>query len=157
MPPQVEDIPDADRLSRHLYSPSMGTSNDDLRWDNVFMFERKYGRRDSLVWSKYAPTSADIHSLGCYRQWSDRAKQKSTTYFGAIVSAALVIRGLRSKNGARFLVVHARDEGIHHAEITFAPDPPPGKNDLSELKVLLREKAFGAVDQHSCEAPPAAI
>ena len=153
--PVVEEIPDDDRVSRHLYRPSMGSATSDLRWDNVFMFEASYGRRESLVWSRYAATLTAVHFLGCEKQRADRAKDKPTTYLGALSSSVGAIRRLKSKNGARFEIVHAPNEGMHHVEMTFAAAPAPNKNDRSELKVLLRE-VFGGADEHVCPDEQAA-
>jgi len=145
-----EEIADEHSLARHVYAPAMAEANGDLRWNSVFMFERDKGARESLVWMKHVPTMAGVHQLGCDRQRSDHAKDKKTTYLGALTSTAGAIRKLRSKKGAGFVVVHAPDEGVHHVEIEFASEPKADKNDRTELKILLREQAFGPIDPHVC-------
>lgn len=147
----AEDISDAHCVWRHLFEPSMKLPAGDLHWENIFMFEKRYGARESLVWCMYAPTVDDVHALGCAKQKRDRTAGKATIYFGACVAVAGNIRELRSKNGSRFDVYHAPEEGRHHAEVKYIPSPTATKNDKSELKVLLRE-TFGPTHLHRC--PP---
>jgi hypothetical protein len=144
-----DDIPDQEDVSRHLFAPSMGEWGSDLIWHVVFMFKTERNYCESVVWRRYASTLADVHKLGCDKQRVDRADGKSSTYFGAITGNVGRIRGIRSKNGARFQIVHAPEEGIHHAHISYAGDVSPSKNDKAELKSKIRRE-FPDRSEHVC-------
>jgi len=124
----------------------------DLWWENVFMFKSDRSHAESVVWNRYAASLAEVHALGCYKQRQDRAAGKSkATYFGAIHANVGEIRGLRSKNGIRFDVVHEPKEGPHHAHIKYEfHNRAPTPNDKSELKVLLRKKFSNPPSGHMC-------
>ncbi|QHP70452.1 hypothetical protein EI171_26075 [Bradyrhizobium sp. LCT2] len=144
----AENISDDDLVSRLLFEPSMRKEEKDLVWDNIFQFPSDQGQCESVLWRAKAPTIDEVHSSGCAKQASDRAKGKDrSTYFGSITGKVSDIRSLKSATGACLTVEHAPDEGKSHAHIGFSPGTK--KNDRSELKVMLRS-AFGALEPHTC-------
>ena len=148
MNPEV--IPDADDLSRHLYSPFMGKIGGDLVWDNVFMFPSKGNYCESFIWRKYVITIAGVHSLGCDKEFRDKAKGKNSTYIGALTGRVSEVRKLKSKGGAKFKVAHIPFEGIFHVHISFENGPNLEKSDKTELKILIRDK-FSDRSGHKCQ------
>jgi len=131
----------------------MGALGSELIWQNVFMFRTEHNCCESLAWRKYAPSIADVHNLGCSKQRNDRAAGRNSTYFGALTGNAGNVRNLRSKNGGRFEILHAPDEGIHHVHITFQNVERLTKSDKTELKVLIRGQ-FAARSEHQCADIP---
>jgi hypothetical protein len=116
----------------------------------MFKTERNY--KESVVWRKYAPTIAEMHAHGCAKQAADREAGKNCTYLGALTGNVDEVRTIRSKNGARFEVLHVPTEGIHHAEIGYLHDRQLTKNDKAELKDGLKKK-FLVRDDYTCREP----
>jgi hypothetical protein len=153
MPP--EQIPEDDEVSRLLFAPLMGAPGGDLVWDNVFQFPSADGYCESVVWRKYAPTIADVHLLGCNKQYTRPADKKLITYTGAITATVANILKLASKNGVKFKVEHYPPDGIYHVHVAYEFDGTISKNDKVELKSELR-KVFGQRSDHTCPARVAA-
>jgi hypothetical protein len=144
-----DHIPDGDYVSRHLFAPEMGSADFALLWDRVFMFKTDRNFCESVVWRKYAPAMAAVHNLGCAKQKVDRAAGKNCTYFASVTAKVERVRAIRSLTGARFEVVHAPEEGKHHAHITYAEGHALTKNDKAQLKQAIRH-AFSERDDHAC-------
>jgi hypothetical protein len=145
-----EIITGEDHVSRHLFAPAMGFPNGDLIWECVFMFKKERECRESVVWRRYAATLTDVHELGCAKQTTDRNSGKvNCTYFGALTANVDQIRRLRSKTGARFQVLHAPQEGIHHAEVSYLHDRQLTKNDKAELKHGIKNTFLDRAN-HTC-------
>jgi hypothetical protein len=77
----------------------------DLVWENIFVFPSKHGRRESIVWRKYAPKIEEVHALGC------RFQNVSRAYRGAITARCWDITSYRNKNGHGLTIEHAPAEG----------------------------------------------
>ena len=137
------DIPDEDHVARHVFGPSMGTSadNEGLINKNFFMFASQHGGVESLVWRKFAPDAACVHSIGrATARRSNRAgKTRPKKYLGFRGANVSQLRSYRSLNGFRFFVEHAPEEGVHHVHI--ARETPNGsklpKPDRSEMLTAL--------------------
>jgi hypothetical protein len=111
----------------------------DLVWETVFVFPSKQGRRESVVWRKYAPKIDDVHALGC------RFQSESRAYRGAITARCGDITLYRNKNGYRLTIEHAPAEGIWHAEISCDASGPDRVDLISHLKLV-----FSKLDPHLC-------
>lgn len=148
----IEEIPDEDLVHRQIDSPHMWSIDEARLIDsNVFQFPSSGGEVESLVWSKYKPTLADVHAMGCEKQGSKRAAGRNWTYIGAMSAAAGAIRSIRTVDGHGFKLDHAPEEGSWHVHVAFAPLDGvklnrPQKVDLKEH--LLR--AFGGIETHTC-------
>jgi hypothetical protein len=127
----------------------MGAHGSDLLWINIFMFKSDRGHCESSVWRKYAQLVADVHRLGCTKQQNDRTAGRNSTYFGALTGNVGKVRGLRSKKGGRFIVVHKPDEGIQHAHIAIENPATLSKADRTELRILIRAE-FTEKSEHQC-------
>ena len=146
--PQPENIPDDDFVSRLLFDPSMRNEDRDLIWPAIFQFPSDQGQCESVIWRGKVASIAEVHTLGCAKQVSDRSKGRSkSTYFGAITGNVGTVRALRSATGKFFEVVHKPDEGEEHAHMTFSAGT--SKNDRNSLKLLLNS-AFGPLEPHAC-------
>ena len=114
---------------------------------------------ESSVWEKYATTAAAVHTLACRVEKSRRTHKPGTDfqYIGFVSANAGRIRSIRPARGYGFSVIHAPDEGRHHAHICYCqygpPGAPPGpnKNDRSELKLALCAVYGKNIARHSCE------
>lgn len=149
----VEEIPSQDQVSRHIDSPEKWHP-DEKRFieDRLFLFKRP-GEVESLVWRKHAQDIAAVHAIGCGRQSQKRLTNPNWTYEGAITATVGDIRAIRTSAGDRFEVVHAPDEGVHHAHVGYrlADGQQFLKQRKADLKEFLR-KAFSALDAHTCPA-----
>ena len=136
-------VSDGELVTRHLFAPSMGETpaESELRWPNVFQFSSQHGGFESLVWRRYAPDDNCVDSLG--RQSANQAARlgRNKKYMGSRTAKSAEIHLIRNKNGHGFNLLHAPEEGIHHAHIGFreSTDLPLTKADKSELKVMLRK------------------
>lgn len=146
----AELIPDADIIHRQIDFPRMYTEAREFIWMEIFTFPG--GEGESVVWSKYAPTAADINQIGCDREVRARARKPEFRYEGYISRAAQTVRGILSTRGHRFSVVHIPEEGQAHAEIQFSPDAAGQftKTDKAELKVKLAQ-GWSAMQPHNCQ------
>lgn len=147
----VEDIPSEDEVSRHVDSPDKWHPNEKrFIEDRLFIFKRPE-EVESVVWRKYARTIDAVHALGCGRQAQKREGNPYWTYEGAITASVAAIRAIRTVAGDAFQVVHAPDEGIHHAHIEcqLADTQQFLKQRKSDLKEYLRN-VFGALESHKC-------
>jgi hypothetical protein len=152
-----ESIPDDAVLSRLVFFPRMRLSEEKLLWKAVFEFptNKETGRphRESVVWNKYAPTYNDVHRIGCEIQSVIRTRRPEAEYRGLIKAIAGSVRAARTVRGHGFIVEHAPEEGLHHAEVGI--DPAPNTQilpaDKEELRLAL-EKIFSALFPHSCAA-----
>jgi hypothetical protein len=147
MPP-VEPIPDEDAIHRQIDFPRMYNDAKEMIWEVVFQFPR--GESESVVWCEYMPTADDVHRLGCEREAMTRQRNPDMRYIGFISSMAGAVRGIKTRPGHGFSVVHAPAEGIHHAEVSFqsAAGTQLKRSERSELKLALRQ-VFGALVPHS--------
>lgn len=144
----IEEIPDEDDTSRLMFEPAMRGLDNEIIWHNVFMFRTEDNFCESVVWRRYAASADDVNMFGCAKQHGDRAKGKlRSTYFGYITGNVAAIRSLKSAKGIHLAVIHAPEEGRHHAHITFQAGST--KNDRNELKYLLRT-TFGELAPHTC-------
>ena len=144
-----EEVPNDEDSSRLLFAPLMEVPNGELVWQNVFQFQSKYGCCESLVWRRYAPTIADVHAIGCGKQWADRAAERTQTYTGALTANIGVVRNLRSLKGGRFLIEQVPDEGEWHLHICFDQAHSLTRNDKTELKKHIKD-AFAERSGHTC-------
>jgi hypothetical protein len=112
----------------------MRSEDKDLIWPNIFQFPSADGQVESLVWRRHAPKIEDVHRIGCEKQRNDRAKGRAnSTYFGAITGNVGDIKTVKSKSGKSFTIVHAPEQGVHHAHLGFSEGST--KADRTELKV----------------------
>lgn len=150
---QVEDIDDADEVSRQLFEPSMRDSNGQYTWQNIFMFKTENKFAESVVWRRHAPLIEDVHALGCVKQKNDRDEGKKSTYIGAMTGIVKKVREIRTANGAKFIVIHdpSGGQGIQHAHIQYdMTEKPLTKNDKAELKKKICELFSINFDDHQC-------
>jgi len=153
--PPVEFIPDPDRVSRLIDFPHKYDDARDLILAEVFMFPKSKGvyAGESVNWEKYCRDVNAIHALGCAWQKAKREKKPDMRYVGFSVAVVGDIRGIVTKRGHGFNVVHEPVEGIHHAEVSYAPSAELGVKfeslEREELKLALRQK-FGPLVPHSC-------
>ncbi len=151
MPP-VEQVPGGDRIHRQIDFPNMYNDVREMIWHNVFQFSG--GEPESVVWSKYAPTADDVHRIGCERETNTRGRKPDIRYIGFISSTVGEVRGINTRAGHGFAVVHEPSEGIYHAHIYYRPGGERAvdqlkKGEKNELK-LARRGAFGNLISHSC-------
>ena len=146
---EAEPIPDTDAIHRLIEFPRMYTEVREFVWPEIFTFPDNEGV--SVVWSKYAPTPADINQIGCDREAHVRARKPQFRYEGHITTAADAVRTILSSRGHRFVVLHVPKEGQAHAEIRYAPldGVQFSRTDRTELKVRLAEQ-WSALQSHSC-------
>ena len=152
----VEQIPDADQVSRHVDHPHKITDGGELLWQHIFLFSSGV---ESVVWRRYCPTIEEVHRLGCANQDAKRALGRAATYKGAITSVVEQIRALKSAKGHGFRVEHRpeNDQGIHHAEIELAfnaglaEGAKPPKSEVSELKRMIHG-IWGQLEAHECSS-----
>lgn len=147
--PDREPIGAGERLSRLVFFPSMFNESRELLWPGgVFQFRDDKGRRESLVWRKYAPSVEEVHEIGC------RLESPKRKYVGAITAHSDPLLSFSNQNGHGFDLVHRPEEGgPWHAEICCKANPAHQfkKTDKLELIAYLRE-IFSPVEQHSCLA-----
>jgi hypothetical protein len=140
----VEEIPDQERVARHIDEPFSYNDVEKVIWKQAFMFPG--GKGESACWEKYAPTPEAIHAIGKVREADNRAKGKNMTYVGYVISTSVgSIRQIKTQNGHGFTVTHEPAEGIHHCEIRYSLAAPYGdlkKTDKADLKTAI-EKCFG--------------
>jgi len=154
----VEPIPGTDNVSRWLFSPPLSPDLSELAqqqyYHMVFAFPSSNNRCESVVWSKYAPTPLDVHNLGCEDQSRRRIEHphKNAEYLGSLTANVAKIRDFKNINGHGFDVVHAPEEGQHHAHIFIAPNPDKTLNrgDLNNLRERLRTEVFIEHSSHTC-------
>jgi len=148
LPVAQELIPDDTEVRRLVDYPRMDNRNE-LLWPNVFEFPN--GQGESVIWSKYAPTPADVHQIGCDREVAKREIKPEMRYSGFIPAIVAAIRGIQTNRGHGFNVIHEPAEGDYHAEISYRPAAQVDlrKADKAELKFALKE-VFGPLAQHSC-------
>lgn len=111
----------------------------DLVWETVFVFPSKQGRRESVVWRKYAPKIDDVHVLGC------RFQNESRRYRGATTARCGDITSYRNKNGHGLTIEHVPAEGRWHAEICCGVSGPDRVDLIGHLKSV-----FSNLDPHVC-------
>lgn len=147
---QIEEIPDADAVSRQLDSPLMYDEFKGVIWSTAFMFSEPV---ESLVWRKYKVAINEVHDLGCGRQANVRQRKPLWTYIGAITTTAGQIRAIRTARGHGLAVAHRpeEDQGTYHAEVELLPleGQKIRSNDRAELRLML-EKVFGPIEGHTC-------
>ncbi len=149
---EVEEIPDADTVSRLVEFPRTYDPANKLILDAVFQFPNN--EAESVIWRKYAPSDADVHHLGCAWETSKQKRNPDMRYVGFISAEVGAIRDIRSAKGHGFTVVHQPEEGVHHAGIVYAPAPGTpslSKGEKGELKIALRG-VFGSLAPHTCQA-----
>ena len=149
---QVEEIPGADAVSRHIDFPFRFSDAEDLIWENAFMFSG--GTGESVIWRRDQPEIADVHALGCVQQARKRPAKPNWKYVGAITATVSTVRAIANRRGNGFEVEHHPEDGQgqHHAEIhRRKTDNPVLKSEKGELLMMLRD-AFGPLEQHECPA-----
>jgi hypothetical protein len=111
--------------------------------ENVFTFQSDRGSRESLVWSRYAPTDGDVHNLGLNLTTAKRLQNplRIIQYDGFIYTTAGQIRGIKTANGHGLFVEHVPAEGQHHAEVGYQPTGSLTitKLEKGELKIALHK------------------
>ena len=144
----VEHIPDGDKVSRLVFYPFMYTGGNRMLMDNVFTFPSNRGGRESLVWSRYAPTNQDVHNLGLNLTTAKQAQnpERVIQYDGFIFTKAGQIRSIKTAKGHGLFVVHVPAEGKHHAEVGYQPTDSAAitKLEKGELKLALH-RVFSAL------------
>lgn len=148
----VELIPSEDQVSRHIDSPNKWNAEEKrFVLEQLFTLPSPDGV-DSLVWRKYAPTIADVHSLGCARQRSKRVENKNWTYEGASTAGVHDVRAIQTAAGDRLEVTHEPDEGIYHAHVGYllAAGQERIKQRKLDLKEHLRNLFIRQFDGHRC-------
>lgn len=138
----VEEIPGAAVVTRLIDAPRMYEAVQGLIWNQVFEFPNSVG--ESVNWDRYAPLPDAVHELGRQRQETKKEVRPEFLYAGFISAVTDNVRGIRTARGHGFEVEHVPSEGIHHAEVRYAPcvDVPLQKSDRGELKLALQKK-FG--------------
>jgi hypothetical protein len=142
----VEEIPDQDRVARHIDQPFSYNDVSKVLWTNAFAFPN--GEGESVCWDKYAPTPEAIHAIGKAREEEKRAKGTNMTYIGYVACKSVGnIRQIKTQNGHGFTVTHQPGEGIHHCEIRYSiaggeQYKSLKKTDKTDLKEALRH-CFG--------------
>ena len=161
-----EKIEDSDMVSRLVFFPHMEGNGDDLIAPLMF-FEFPQGQPESVVWRQRCLQDSDVHALGCAaeaKKWEEAKKRGRTlndTYKGFRSALAGVVRACRSRRGHGFHVEYAPKEGVHHAEISYAPNENPAEpglrqSDKQELRLYLH-RLFSPLSPHSCSSDPIAI
>jgi hypothetical protein len=120
VPHEVEDIPDADELSRLVFFPHMYKPDEDLILLNVFEFPNGCG--ESLVWHKYAPTPEAIRAIGCGLEAEKQQVRPNVWYVGHVVATREAVCSVRDTRGTGFSVIHEpNSEGADqwHAEVKY--------------------------------------
>lgn len=147
----VEEIPSEDDVSRHIDSPDKWNADEkNFIEERLFLFRRPE-EVESLVWRKYASSIDQVHALGCAREKLRRETKPNWTYEGAITAHVQAIRDIATNEGDTFDVVHAPDEGQHHAHVQYRL--AQGQNFLKQRKLNLKEMlcaVFLPLDAHSC-------
>jgi hypothetical protein len=107
-------------------------------WPSIFEFPN--GAGESVVWAQYAPQPIDVHGHGSEIEARIQKRKPETKYEGYISSQAGTVRQRTNARGHGFRVSHAPEEGVHHAEIHFAPKVATEftKLDRNELKEALK-------------------
>src|SRR5690242_14636212 len=139
--PAIEQIPDPDGIHRQIDFPSMYNDAKEMIWENIFQFPGS--APESIVWSKYAATDADVHRLGREREASTRNRKPEMRYIGFITSTAGQVRDITISAGHGFSVMRTPSEGLHHAQICYRPGGNRRTDQLkrgekNELKLALR-------------------
>lgn len=144
----VEHIPDDDKVSRLVFHPFMYTGGNRMLMDNVFTFPSNRGARESVVWSRYAPTDGQVHNLGLNHATAKRLENpdRIIQYDGFIVTYAGKIRAIKTAKGHGLFVEHVPAEGKSHAEVGYQPTGSDAitKLEKGELKLALH-KVFSAL------------
>jgi hypothetical protein len=145
---EAELIPDGDSVHRLIDFPVMYNESKGMLCEAVFQFPK--GLSESVIWRKYAPTTEDVHRIGCEREATKHQTKPKTRYVGFISAVARAIRGIRTRHGHGFALSHEPEEGVYHAAISYRPadDRPLSKNEKNELKLALR-KVFGELASYS--------
>lgn len=146
----VEEIPAGDCVTRIVDSPHKWRP-EEREFVDATLFEFPGGEPESVVWRKYKPDIADVHSMGCERQREKRAAGRdSWTYEGAITAQVKAIRDIATPEGG-FAVEHAPDEGQWHVHVSMraADGVKLNKAHKMNLKEHLR-RAFTALEAHKC-------
>lgn len=149
---EVEAISDGDSVSRNVYFPLMYGDASELVWKEVFPFPG--GQCESVVWRKYAPEDADVHTIGVKHEERKRELKPEWTYTGFISAIVQDIRNIKSAAGHGFEVDHAPEcDADHHTHICYLPanDAEPStlkKSEKSDLKAWLK-RAFGCFTEFS--------
>ena len=146
---EAELIPDGDSVHRLIDFPVMYNESRGMLWEAVFQFPKELS--ESVIWQKYAPTTEDVHRIGCEREATKRQMKPKIRYVGFISAVARAIRGIRTRHGHGFALSHEPEEGVYHAAISYRPADARllTKNEKSELKLALR-KVFGDLAPRSC-------
>lgn len=93
----VENIPDADSVSRHIFYPRMYDADRNMLWGEVFQFpkpEDNSAPHESAAWRKYLPNDASVHDVGISRE----AKKTPPFRYEGFISATALLDAI--DNGA---------------------------------------------------------
>jgi hypothetical protein len=144
--PEVENIPDADQVSRHIERPLSYSDLEGILWQGAFGFPGNAA--ESVCWHKYAPPPEKVHQLGKQREATKRLVKAGFGYVGFISSGAVgEIRAHSTANGHGFTVVHdpSGGQGLHHSEVSFRIADGAGKlskGEKTDLRLAI-QKYFG--------------
>jgi hypothetical protein len=136
-----QEVADDDFVSRHIYSPRMGSASAFV-WHQVFEFPSDDGRRESVVWRKVARLDDEVHEIGLKKAAAEALVGKAIDYIGFLTSLVEPIRTRRTTRGHYFEVRYAPDEGKWHCEIrvVVADDIPNlTKGDKSDIREIMKE------------------
>lgn len=151
----VEEIPDADRISRACFELSALIDP-----ESSFKFERdqRGDRIESVFWRKYAVLISDVHARGCRIEQQKNIRLSGQgkplkKYSGATTAGVGSVRTISTERGFRFSVVHFPESGdMAHSHIGILAPPAfakPKANDMRELiRMLARD--FGMLEGHDC-------
>ena len=148
-----EPIPAGDTVNRNVFAPHMYKENKFVI-HGLFPFQSELGRKESVIWRKYAPLIDRVHELGCEKERNDNADRpasKAISYIGTLEAIVGPIRGIRTERGHGFTVYHEPGGGRHHAHVSVhtANGTTIRKSDLSDLRDELIN-VFGPLINYSC-------
>lgn len=147
----IEEIPDDDVVSRFLDVPRTYDVEKELLLPDAFVF---CGGIECVVWRRYAPKDSDVHALGCLRERAKRedSKKLDYRYVGFKSAGVEEVRRLRTTAGHGYDVIHAPDEGKHHAVIQHkaAEGQIITKAHKSDLRELIHQAFASPRVSHRC-------
>lgn len=155
--PDIEEVPDEDTVSRHVFWPHMYKENViDAR--QAFTFPKKCNRRrESVIWRRYVSSLNAIHSMGCEKETRDnlsRPPDSKRRYRGCIEGNVGDIRAIEIVSGHGFGVEHAPEEGIHHVHVEVHAVNGRSIGDITKTEMHdLRDeifKVFAPLVPHTC-------
>ena len=158
-------IPDGDNLFRHCFHPVSFRGNKSTRFAPDKLIQIKHevdGLHASLVWERYAPTTASIHDQGCRASFKRNQKISSdrhssrTVYCGAYQLTGESVRALAGAANLEEVVfadvIHQIEQGeIAHADVRIVLEP--GGGDIEGTKTAILDRLWSACSgpaRHIC-------